>query len=292
MERWPNFFIVGAPKAGTTSLYAYLSKIPGIFMPSSKEPHFFSINTMPENHPSQPVRDRKKYLSLFKKAKEYDIVGEASPSYLSDPDAPKLIHQEVPTAKIIIMLRDPVDRAYSHYLMLRRFGRTSLSFYDQIQKELKEKIDNSTPKIRLEFGLCSENTQRYMEQFGKKQVKIIIFEEFIQKTRDSFQEVLRFLGSNYEVDEEFDFSVHNPYAIPRGKMAQNVLNNRVIKKISISLFPALTREYLAQKFLTKTQQKPKMKNEDKEFLAKYYKKDVNNLQHLLGRTLPWNNFYS
>ncbi|MEX0656428.1 MAG: sulfotransferase domain-containing protein, partial [Nitrosopumilaceae archaeon] len=121
-ELWPNFFIVGADKAGTSSLYAYLMNIPGIFMSRYKEPNYFSTMTFGDNHDLRPIRDKKKYLELFKNVKNEKIVGEASPSYLGDKEAPKLIHKVSPEAKILICLRDPVERVYSHYLMLDRLG--------------------------------------------------------------------------------------------------------------------------------------------------------------------------
>ena len=113
MERWPNFFIVGAPKAGTTSLHEYLSNIPGIFMSAEKEPNYFSMTVISKDDQSaNPIRDKKKYLELFKNAKDEKIIGESSPNYLSDPEAPNLIHQVSPDAKILISLRDPVEQAF------------------------------------------------------------------------------------------------------------------------------------------------------------------------------------
>ena len=132
-EKWPNLFIVGAPKAGTSSLYEYLKKIPGIYMSPIKEPHYFDIQTIPTNHKLNPIRDKKKYLSLFKKVKDEKIVGEASPGYLSDPQAPKLIHQVSPNARIIISLRNPVQRAFSEYLMYVNYGKLTTTFHDQLQ---------------------------------------------------------------------------------------------------------------------------------------------------------------
>ena len=117
MKNWPNFYIVGAPKAGTTSMYEYLKNVPGIYMSAIKEPNYFSINTVPDNHPVlKPIRDKMKYLSLFDDVTNEKIIGEASPDYLPDPDAPHLIHQVAPHAHIVIILRDPVERAFSDYL--------------------------------------------------------------------------------------------------------------------------------------------------------------------------------
>lgn len=117
MEKWPNFFLVGVSKAGTTSLYNHLKDVPEIFMSPRKESHYFSRKILPINHSERPIRNKKKYLKLFKNVSQEPIIGDASATHLSDPDAPKLIHEISPHAKILISLRDPVDRAYSAYLM-------------------------------------------------------------------------------------------------------------------------------------------------------------------------------
>jgi hypothetical protein len=116
-DPWPNLFIVGAAKAGTTSLYHYLAQHPDIYMAPVKEPHFFSrIHPAPELEAFFPhVSDEADYLSLFANAHAETVRGEASTSYLSHPDVADAIWQKRPEAKIVIMLRDPVERAYSNY---------------------------------------------------------------------------------------------------------------------------------------------------------------------------------
>jgi len=100
MEKWPNFLIVGAPRAGTTTLYDFLKRTDGIFMPSRKEPHYFSSIESSYLYPP-PIRNQKKYLALFKKVKGEKAIGESSTSYLWDPNSPKLIHGVIPNAKIM-----------------------------------------------------------------------------------------------------------------------------------------------------------------------------------------------
>jgi len=153
MEQWPNLFIVGAPKAGTSSLYVYLAHIPGIFMSQVKEPNYFSRKTIPDHSRVKPIRDKSKYLGLFKKVKDEKIIGEASPSYLSDPEAPKLIHDIIPDAKIITSLRDPVERTLSFYLMHARSGLVKGSFHEELQKSLKHVRAYNQISLRLETGL-------------------------------------------------------------------------------------------------------------------------------------------
>ncbi len=117
-EIWPNFFLVGAAKAGTISIYEYLSQHPEIFFPCIKEPHFFT-----QARPSRQQRffvhaisDRAEYARLFERACGFATIGDASPSYLWHPEVPCRIRAQVPDARIAIILRDPVERAYSHYL--------------------------------------------------------------------------------------------------------------------------------------------------------------------------------
>src|SRR5918998_270191 len=137
-EIWPNFFIVGAQKAATTSLYFYLREIPGVYMSPLKETFYFAPHAVEKAfNASDVIRDKKEYLRLFEKARGYSAIGEATPIYLWDPDSPKLIHQTVPRARIIMILRDPIERAYSNYLMRVRYSGVQSSFYDELMRDYR-----------------------------------------------------------------------------------------------------------------------------------------------------------
>ena len=144
-EKWPNFFIVGTAKAGTTSLYEYLKQVPMIFMSSRKEPYFF-VNDVLNRDSSNPIRNRREYLNLFKNARNEVAIGESS-LYLWYPESAELIHKEVPDARIIIILRNPIERAYSHYLMLMRGGEEKMSFHEALMsnKSNIEKKNGNVP---------------------------------------------------------------------------------------------------------------------------------------------------
>ena len=165
MELWPNFFIVGAPRSGTTSLWEYLKKIPGIYLPKIKEPHYFSKNINSDLFLSKPIRDKKSYLELFKNAKNLDAIGDASPTYLWDPKTPKLIHDVIPDARIIISLRDPIYRAFSEYLSLRGLGSEKGSFLETIRRSIQDE-DYSLNRI-IQNGLYFKQVKRYLEIFGR-----------------------------------------------------------------------------------------------------------------------------
>jgi hypothetical protein len=289
-EIWPNLFIVGASKSGTSSLYAYLNQIPEIFMSKIKEPNYFSIKVIPNNHPLKPIRDKKKYLNLFNKVTNEKIIGESSPTYLIDSEAPKLIHEVSPHAKIIIIIRDPVERTFSQYLMGIRLGKIKLPFHELINKELKEKQNNNS-QLRLETGLYSKYIKLYKNIFGENQVKIIIFEEFIKDVEGTVQKVLDFLGIQVKF-ENMNPQVYNAFGVVRGPLSQHILTNRKLRKLAELTIPLSARRVLRENIILKKQTKPKMKDKERGLLIDYYREDVKEVQSILKRPIPWPNFYS
>jgi len=285
-EIWPNFFIVGAAKAGTTSLNMYLTQNPEIFMSKRKEPDYFSASTIPENIAARkPIRKQSQYLELFRNVKNEKIIGESSTSYLADPEAPKLIHKIAPNAKIIIMLRDPVERAFSHYLMLMGKNRINVSFHEQLQAEFNQR-DSLEESIKLNIGLYPQHIKKYQEIFGLNQVKIIIFEEFIKDINAAVNKILPFLELNTR-DDIIKAHVYNPYSKIRGPISQQIFKNSVISKIATKILPVTNKRILRDKLLFKKLPKPKLPKEDGMLLQKFYQEEVNNLEKILGRKLPW-----
>jgi len=287
MERWPNFFIVGAPKAGTTSLHEYLNKVPSIFMSKIKEPNYFSASMMPNKFPFRPIRDSKKYLNLFNKAKNEKIIGESSTLYLYDPEAPKLIHEKNPNARILISLRDPIERLFSHYLLVKNEGFAEKSFHQQIINELHHKIDPSKSNMRLVAGNHYKCVKRYLDTFGAQQVKIIIFEEWIKNPKLIIVDILKFLNIDENLDN-FIAEDHNAYLANRWEFVPRFVSNPNVIKIRDFLPSALKAEL--RKMFVKKVKKPKIDEKDIEFLKNYYKDDIENLKKILGRNLPWPNF--
>jgi hypothetical protein len=294
-EIWPNFFIVGAPRAGTTSLYLYLEKIPAVYMSRVKEPCYFAPNYV-RRDPARFLKDKKEYLRLFENASGHIAVGEATPFYLWDPDAPKLIHQSVPHARIIMILRDPIERAYSRYMIMKKYSADmKSSFYDELMRDYKrqEKLGGRSTYEYVEFGMYYEQVKRYFDIFGREQVKVIIFEEFVQHLEQTVNEVLAFLGVKYTVRAITE--QYHPYSVPRSPLALWIftflyrLPDRNVKlfKIVTTLLPRSLVESLPEKMLFKRKQKPKIEPKDIKFLQEIYHDDVIRLESLLGRSLPW-----
>ena len=180
--RWPNLFLVGAAKAGTTSLYAELARHPEIYMSPMKEPHFFSrIEPAAQLGGFFPhVSDEDEYLALFEGAGDEPVVGEASTSYLWDPPRPPSGSREaVPEAKILIVLRDPVERAYSHYRNDVREGMERRSFLEALAAEQRDGPGGwGVSSLYMDCGRYAEQLTRYVDRFGDR-VKVLFFEDFV-----------------------------------------------------------------------------------------------------------------
>ncbi len=211
--RKPDFFIVGAPKSGTTAMYMYLKKHPEIFMPDKKEVHFFGTDFVSPRF----IRDIKDYMSLFADASDEKHVGEASAWYLYSKKAANEIKQFNPFSKIIIMLRNPVDVIYSLHNWFVSKGVENIA---DLESALKlEHIRRQglylpdTDHFKEAFYYrdvvkYTEQVKRYVDVFGRENIHIIIFDDFKYDTESIYQETLRFL----DVDQNFKpaFSIINP----------------------------------------------------------------------------------
>ncbi len=283
MEVWPNFFIVGAQRCRTTFLYNYLKQIPRVYMSPVKEPGYFSVSINPKLKLTKPIRDKKKYLKLFSGVKDEIAIGEASPSYLWDPKAPKLIHETVPDAKIIMILRDPVERSYSHYLLGLGLGYQTLPFREAMKKALNGLDDYSNRIASTSF--YSEQVKRYLNFFKKEQIKIFIFEEFMKDIRKSVREVLDFLEVSSEIPDSVKI-VTNTVDVSAGRFTKHLIRNKVLRLLVRDLIPAEGGS-IVRKFFSKKTKKPPLSEDDRKFVKEVYKEDAKNLQIILGRHMPW-----
>jgi len=281
-EIWPNFFIVGAPRSGTTSLYEYLKAVPGIYMSPVKEPNYFAPDLY-TRYRGKPILafgkyfcNRAKYLELFEKVKDEVAVGEASVSYLSDPEAPGRIKEVVPEARIIVILRDPVERVYLQYLMHVRQGWQRASFEEAARTNLY-----------LEPSLYANQVQRYLDVFGSDHVKILIFEEFIQNPRKAVSEVLKFLGVNAEppviVGKAYNFFT-TPHYWP---LIGRIMRWRPARVAMRLLFSPRIRWIIRQHVIYRKASEPPMPEKARRFLEELFRSDVLRLEQILGRPLPW-----
>ena len=281
--------MVGAPKTGTTSLYSYLYQFDDIYMSMVKEPNYFAVATVPDNSYLQPIRDTTRYLRLFAKGAHCKYRGEASPTYLLDGCAPGLIKELSPNARIIISIRDPVDTAYSFYLMQKRKGRISCTFADAVRDRIfRVPLDWSVPQLRLEFAFYSQSIEKYFEVFGKERVFISVFEEMRANTKGTIERIACFLDLP-EPPSTGNREIYNMAGAPRSALAQKIMQNQILTRFGETLFrPPLRRKI--KKIFIKPVPKPALEPEAREMLVELYAEDVHQVRELLGRQLPWPNF--
>jgi hypothetical protein len=216
MSRRPNLFVIGAAKSGTTSLHDYLDGHPDIYMSPLKEPGYFSPDAPPPRKHFKHTDSLEHYLTLFRDAKDEKIVGESSTYYLYSRQAPGLIHDFEPNAKIVVMLRNPVDMAFSMHG--HRFTHDNESIEDfGAALAADEAPDHGGPerdeRIRregtyVERAHYAEQLGRWFAAFPRDQIHVMVFEDFIADSAAEFRRLLEFL----RVDPAYrpaDFSPHN-----------------------------------------------------------------------------------
>jgi hypothetical protein len=198
LPRKPDLFLVGAPKCGTTSMYASLRRHPAIFMSPVKEPEFFSRT------PGDPdVPTLEAYLALFRAARDEKRVGEASVGYLASPTAAARIRTFNPAARILIMLRNPVDMMHALHSQLVFNGdedvpdfEAALALEERRARGLSLPVDGRLPAWVRYRSMASYSDQvlRYLDAFGREAVRVVIFDDFARDPVAVYAGVLDFLG--------------------------------------------------------------------------------------------------
>jgi hypothetical protein len=295
-EIWPNLFIVGAPKAGTTSLHTYLARHPEAFMCDPKEPHYFSsVTALPAwrgqagavTDPNTgrlvapTVTAESAYTSLFAGAGGCRVIGESSTSYLADPEACHRIRETVPDARIIIMIRDPVERAVSHHLMYVREGWETRSLEQAIDEELREGAPWAYAYLRN--GRYHGDIKRYLDAFGDR-VLVIVLEDFVCDVAEGMAPVWEFLGlPPVDIGEARAVNAHT---VPRNRVVATAMRHDLAWTVGRRLLPRRIRHRVRDATLAPAE-KPAVAGELRRRLVDYYGEDVAATEQLLGQSLPW-----
>lgn len=296
----PNFFIVGAPKCGTTAMHHYLGQHPEIFVLTStpqsmesilggkKELHFFSFHRC----------TLEEYLDYFSEAQSEKRVGESSVSYLYSQKAASAIKEFCPSARIIIMLRNPVDMIYSWHSQLVFWGDEDISeFEEALNAESARKQGLRVPKkhdhpieclFYRDIARFAEQVKRYFEIFGRENVHVILFDEFKGNTSRVYRDTLHFLGVNEDFQAEF--KVINANKIIRNQSWHNFLRDPppMIRKLGKTLMPRSTYRNLRANLLHQSiqyQSRLPMNIKLRKRLQADFASEVEQLSHLLNRDL-------
>jgi hypothetical protein len=292
--RRPDFFIVGAPKSGTTALYDYLRQHPDVFMAPSKEPNYFGSDLVRLRTP-RPTLDQ--YLAYFADAGDARRVGEASVRYLHSRSAAAEIRDFAPDAQAIIMLRDPVEMMYSMHAELLFIGAEDIAdFADALDAEPDRLEGRRIPPgankpaalYYRQSARFAEQVERYFEALGREKVHVIIYDDFRDDPLGAYRSVLRFLG----VDDAFMpvMKVMNPNKRPRSRLLRRVVSNPPswVRRIArVALPPSMRRRAYrsAMTLNARIEARRPMDRELRAALRAEFADEVRRLGALLGRDL-------
>ena len=293
--RNPQFIVVGTARAGTTSLNSYLIQHPEIFLPIVKEPCFFTFAGEKIDYKKGKfafaITSIDDYSKLYKNALQSQITGDISTPYLYKFEKSirniKILHNNPDSIKIIIVLRNPVDRAYSQYLWRVRDGRETLSFEEAIAAEQERMKENySFDYFYVDRGMYYQQVKAYIENF--KFVKIILLDDLKRNANKTLAELCEFLG----VDREFVFvrrMEQNSSFMPKSALLSRLLTMESKTKFKfLSRIPEFVKTTIKEQFMrinSSDKKNPEMKSETRNSLKLLYKDDLLKLEKLIARDL-------
>ena len=267
----PNFLIIGAAKAGTTSLHHYLRQHPDVFM-APREPRYYAREGADASSPVIWTRDA--YERLFDGVTTERAIGEASPQYLNHPSAPDEIKADLPDAKLIVTLRNPADRAYSSYLGRLIAGSERRSAEEAMQPG----------SFYFETSSYYAPLSRYFERFDRSRIKVILFDDLIRDARAVVRDLFAFLDvdDSIEIDTE---AKHGAAAAPRSVTA-NVAFWKVVDAMRRIVPPSLRGTGLAGRAHALLRRRPEpLSPEIRQRLVAAFRDDIARTEALIGRDL-------
>ena len=290
----PNFLIIGAAKTGTTSIYRYLKQHPQIYMSPAKEPRFFAFEgetfsfSGPGDEKETAKTDLESYRTLFDGVEKETAIGEASTLYLWSQKATERIQHYIPNAKLIAVLRDPVERAYSNYLHLVNQNREPLTDFAVAIAQEEERIKKNWWPFWYykQQGFYYIQLQRYYAKFAQSQIKVYLYEDLKNDSLKMLQDIFQFL----EVDDRFtpDLSqrVRQSRPIPKNKTLDGLMNKpNPLKSILKPLIPKVMRRQITTNLKKRNLTKPKLLPSVRQQLVEAYREDILQLQDLIERDL-------
>lgn len=293
----PTWFIVGAPKAGTAAWYTYLKAHPQVYLPAAREVHHFADDLLPPGH---RMRDQRFVQSLYREAKPHQSVGQVGIFYMYSDVAARRIHAFDPKAKIIAMIRNPVDLMYSLHGQLLYNGEEDLVDFAEALLAESDRAAGRRPvppsgtlnKFRYrEIAKMAAQLERYFALFPRDQIQVVVYDDIASDTRATFEKTLDFLGLPPPAGATYgrintakeprstvvrDLLLHNP---PR---PVRTLGRLVPNRVRWELRDAIRRRN------TRTVERPPMAAELRSALQREFTPEVDRLSELTGRDLsPW-----
>ena len=282
LSAYPDFFLVGTPKAGTTSIYKYMDQHPEIFVPLVKEPNYFT-DFGPNCKMGTNIKDLNKYLSLYTTAQPFQKRGDFSVSYMHDHQAYMKIHECNPNAKIIMVIRQPVNRAYSHWLMDKREGFTDGEFYNDFLKDVnfEGKKGFCYNSMYYDCSLYADDIEKYRSLFSD--VLVLVYEEIFTDMQKTMESIYSFL--NVDNINNHNLTRYNESGEVKNKLFKWIYANKAARRIFRVIIPENFKGSFREKIMVKSDSK--INEADFGKTVSYFKDDVIKVRELLSRPNLW-----
>jgi sulfotransferase family protein len=284
----PNFIVIGAAKAGTTSLHWYLAEHPAVFMTTVKDPAYFAYGVdadgrllwgNPDLH-IFPIKSLREYERLFADAGNASAVGEASTTYLECPQSAARIRQLLPAVRLLCSLRHPVDRAYSDYLMyLRARGRRLDPARDLTATAVWARPDSHWMRV----GRYYEQLSRYFDAFPRDQICVLLFDDLRRNPQKFVRDTYQFL----DVDPAFEPDFATPH-MAGGEPASLMLESLFTRGARSALKPWVPKgaaNWLRRLRGRTMREAPRLPADLKKQLTGHFRDDITKTSELIGRSL-------
>ena len=273
---FPDFYFVGAPKAATTSIFHYLGQHPDLFLPEIKEPHYFSCPEVKETYYQVTfIDDTEQYLALYNEGTNR-LRGDCSTSYLFSIEAARRIRNCRPDAKIFMILRNPIDRAISHYLMDMRFGLIDIPLINILNDPSRYPLYF---KEYVEGSLYADQVNRYLAAFPSDQINIILYEEISADPSSVLKGIFKSMGVSQNVSLSFNRA--NEHRVYRNQALRRITKSTFLRSLARRIPPPM-KEW-TQAMLT-TRRKPPLDLE-RDRLSELLQDDMNRLALTINRDL-------
>lgn len=287
--KFPNFIIIGAMKAGTTSLYQYLKQHPDIYMSPVKEPNYFTFGEsercqeIKNAEPASRICGIEEYVALFNNAGGEKAIGEATTAYLDYPFTAERTKTLIPDVKLIAILRDPADMAHSHVMYNKRLFYENLPTLELCVEQEESRVDEdfSTRFKYLGKGFYYQHLRRYLDFFPKHQMKVVLFEEFKHNPDRVLKDIFSFLEVNETFTPDTSIKYNTSGTWRNGTVKQIMqLGQPLVKVLQKRLPPRLVSQ-IGRTIMKSEASKPYTR----QFLIDHYRQDILLLQELLDQDL-------
>lgn len=290
----PTFLVIGAARSGTTALFAYLAQHPDVFMSPVKEPNFFAFEGVPldfqgpgADFVNNSVACLADYEALFAGATSEKARGEASPLYLYAEQAPARIYEHVPEAKLIAVLRNPIEQAFSHYLYAKRNVIEPLDDFTSALAAEPERLEaHWQPMFQYSrFPRYHEQLSRYYALFPADQIKVYLYEDFNESPLRVIEEIFAFIGVDEKLVPDLGYKP-NAGGVPKNRLLQDLMMKPYgPTKLLGSLLPQKLRQRIKDAVSDRNLERPEFPHAARARLLADLGDDIMRLQELLDRDL-------